>query len=613
MKKNRLLYVVIVVILLSSCSGSNVNHEIEYLPFQESKDGNWGLISPSGEVLFSEEFSNVPTVAVNGRFMVKNSDGLWEIYTTDKKPKRIGGEYLQAGLFFADVAPVVEKDQPIKLTDKNGDVKVVLDKIEGKFVEECGNFIGGLARVLVDGYWGAINPEGKLVIAPEFINLEISEHGNLLGVSNKYQNETNDEKICYTVLSRNGKEISELKKTEFSAIDDVGITSILSGAVLDDGVIVSPKKGESLSRGIMGFDGEWILQPPSNKVLFLQEVRGNNLIFNNGHEEYGVVNKKGEEIIRAKYSKLMFGSDDVLIGRKSGKKGYGLYSINDTKIADEEYEFIYRSFDGQHFFAQNNGNDYVILDKEGKEQKLKTDIYNIMLNMGDSELQSDFFDIDGIVSVLRIGKDGFYGLTTELTGPQAIDIVNGLEGNANMSKEARMYNSSGSDLGGFLTRRHYNSYLFIAREGLIKETKGSGNYYSPFDYSWTDNKICGFYCYMGTSFSDKLDGKMELFSSKLIAAVKECGKIVKEGKHAVIVDVGDSKSYYVCWIGKDVHLYYGKFDLVNIDVNKYNDITEKDDVSDGRPIIIGSKQETYADEDDYGDYGELGSPPADDL
>ena len=88
----------------------------------------------SYEGMDAEEGDDMPTVAVNGRFMVKNADGLWEIYTTDKKPKKIGGEYLYASLFYEDVAPVVEKGQPVKFIDRDGNVKVTLDKINGKAV-----------------------------------------------------------------------------------------------------------------------------------------------------------------------------------------------------------------------------------------------------------------------------------------------------------------------------------------------------------------------------------------------------------------------------------------------------------------------------------------------
>lgn len=106
------LYQVICLMVMVSCfaaCGEKDDWDVEYVPFQESEGGNWGLISPDGEVLFSEEFKEMPSVALNGRFVVRNADGLFEIYTAEKKPQKVGGEYLSVGLFYDKVAPAVEK------------------------------------------------------------------------------------------------------------------------------------------------------------------------------------------------------------------------------------------------------------------------------------------------------------------------------------------------------------------------------------------------------------------------------------------------------------------------------------------------------------------------
>ena len=610
--KRILSHVLIALAMVLTACNSEQSHSVEYLPFQESKDGEWGMISTSGEVLFSEEFSEQPTMAVNGRFMVKNKEGLWEIYTAEAKPKKIGGEYLQAGLFFSDVAPVVEKDQPITLIDLDGNVKVMLDKIGGKSVTNCENFVNGLAKVKAEGRWGVIDTNGELIIAPEYKSIEISTDGYILAVSDKYMDENNNDKIVYTILDKSGKIIGEVKGSKFSATDIVNTSAFRNGALLKNGFIVSPKGDQSLTRAIMGFEGEWVM-PPSSKTIFLQEARGNFLIHSDGNGAYGLVNEDGEEIIRAKYSALMFGTDDVLIGRKSEKDGYDLYSLDEEKITDEDYQFIFRAYDGKHFFARMNDNEMIILSKDGKEQKLKVDIYDVSFTIGDTEFESDFMDFDAIINSLQIKNDGFFGLTTNLTGPEAIEVVNNHEGNANLSKEARMYNGYGSDITAFMTSRQYNSVFSIVRDGLITETYGDGvyTYHSPYIYSWTDNKIRGFYYFTGKTYSEKMDGKMEQFADKLISAVKSVGHVVAEGKHAVVVKTEDSNCYYACWTGKDIHLYYGQYDATKLDVTKYDNVTENDDISDGNPKVIGAMQVENNQEEE--DYGELESPPADNL
>ena len=88
MKKTILLFIsCIVICLLNSCNKGK-ERGVQYFPFQESENSLWGMISPSGKVLFNEEFKEMPTIVRDGRFMVRNADGLWEIYTAEEKPKK---------------------------------------------------------------------------------------------------------------------------------------------------------------------------------------------------------------------------------------------------------------------------------------------------------------------------------------------------------------------------------------------------------------------------------------------------------------------------------------------------------------------------------------------
>ena len=78
------------------------------MPFQESEKSDWGLIDASGQALLTDEYEQMPTVVMHDRFFVKNKKGLWELYTAEAKPKQIGDEYSQAGVFVENVAPVVQ-------------------------------------------------------------------------------------------------------------------------------------------------------------------------------------------------------------------------------------------------------------------------------------------------------------------------------------------------------------------------------------------------------------------------------------------------------------------------------------------------------------------------
>ena len=101
MKKTLFLFVTLVsmsasllcLFLFVSCKQEGES-KVEYIPFQESENGLWGMISSDGEVLFTEEFKNPPTYAKEGRFMVKNNQDLWEIFTTESKPQKVGEEFM---------------------------------------------------------------------------------------------------------------------------------------------------------------------------------------------------------------------------------------------------------------------------------------------------------------------------------------------------------------------------------------------------------------------------------------------------------------------------------------------------------------------------------------
>ena len=53
------LVVAMLTMMFFSCSKTE-NGNVEYIPFQETADGQWGMISLDGKVLFKEEFKNKP-------------------------------------------------------------------------------------------------------------------------------------------------------------------------------------------------------------------------------------------------------------------------------------------------------------------------------------------------------------------------------------------------------------------------------------------------------------------------------------------------------------------------------------------------------------------------
>ena len=58
MNQRHLFFIMLAMLtmMLFSCTQTE-NGNVEYIPFQETKDGQWGMISMDGKVLFKEEFN----------------------------------------------------------------------------------------------------------------------------------------------------------------------------------------------------------------------------------------------------------------------------------------------------------------------------------------------------------------------------------------------------------------------------------------------------------------------------------------------------------------------------------------------------------------------------
>ncbi|WP_455623648.1 hypothetical protein [Parabacteroides sp.] len=70
-------------IIMSACNQNSSKNEETHIPFKSEKDSRWGLIDWEGNPLIEDEFDEKPSVVTEGRFYVKNSDGLFEFYSAE--------------------------------------------------------------------------------------------------------------------------------------------------------------------------------------------------------------------------------------------------------------------------------------------------------------------------------------------------------------------------------------------------------------------------------------------------------------------------------------------------------------------------------------------------
>ena len=246
MNQRHLFFIMLAMLtmMLFSCTQTE-NGNVEYIPFQETKDGQWGMISMDGKVLFKEEFKNKPTVVRDGRFFVRTKEGTWEMYDATEKPKKIGVEYAHTSGFRNGRALVAVKNQPVSIIDTEGKIVKLLDKIEGKIVEGVNAFNGGYAVFLTsDSLEGVINQNGDCVIKPKYCYMNSCGDGKFIAIKTQYKKDIqNDkkEKVKLSVLDTDGKVLFEFSGDKYEDIGQQFVDGKLAVCVKKDG-----KKYESL-------------------------------------------------------------------------------------------------------------------------------------------------------------------------------------------------------------------------------------------------------------------------------------------------------------------------------------------------------------------------------
>ncbi len=379
-----------VALLLTSCGSDCLDEQyekVQYLPFQTEEDGGWGLISTDGKVLFEDEFKNRPTMVANDRFAVKNSDGEWEIYTAEEKPKQVGDDsYTQLGMFWENVTPAVKKGKAICLINIDGEVVKELDKLGGKTVKGIYNFHEGLAIFQTEeDLYGAIDTDGEVVIEPKYAKLNTCNDGKLIAIEKKFKDEVSNydyDKIDRVVLNKNGENILTLKGSKFT---------YTGNGFYDGKLIVSKKKGDETEVGIIDEEGEWVFQP-KKKVKGIGEIYNNKFTFYDG-DKWGLMNTDGEILIRAKYDQLFFVSKDILAAKDDNKERDERCRLMDLKgenIGNERFSEIDCAFFGSGYFLAETDKEIQFVDKDGEILDLENvSPYRIKTNGGDSYITSE--------------------------------------------------------------------------------------------------------------------------------------------------------------------------------------------------------------------------------
>lgn len=538
MKKLILCAGVFTSLLLSSCNSSTEN-EVEALPFQSKEDGKWGMVQTDGKLLFEEEFLECPTVARNGRFMVKNANNLWEIYTVDKKPRQVGkDEYLGITSFCADVTPAVKKGERITLIDKNGKVKATLDKAGGHNIQRCYGFHEGYARIYTDKGYGLINTSGKVVIEPNYCEMFDCSDGKVIAIESKYANE-DENKRPYVVLDTSGKVLYTIKAGKYDKLGSDYCTGYKHGRL-----IASQEEDGERKSGLLDDKGEVALKL-SEKNRWIIDLAEKNFIFYDG-EGCGLKNYDGEVIIRAKYNELTFDSyAPTVLWARDGNK-WTLLDLEDNEITKEEYTAFCHFYDGKHAFVRISSREIGMIDLSGKEMRDLPDIYDISINDGDEYVESDYIDADALIEAFNITSTSIGNFRIDMSPKQAVQIwakENNESGDLEPDYFIQKFLSYNKESEGVTIK--YS--LYYESNMAIKKSSSWWEY----DYQWADIKPSAIFL---STNGAKMTGNIDQIYGKLLTKIKSMGKPLKERSSAIVVTVAGGRGIILEKLSGNIHI-----------------------------------------------------------
>lgn len=584
-------FAILLSVIAFSCSKTE-NGNVEFIPFQETKDGQWGMISMDGKVLFNEEFKTKPTIVRDGRFFVRTKEGFWEMYEASEKPKKIGSEYAHTSGFRNGRALVAERNKPVSIIDKDGKTIKVLDKINGKEINGVRAYNEGYAVFMTnDSLWGAIDESGDCVVKPEYCSLNDCGDGKFIGVNVKYKKDLDKkkkDKVKISVISESGKVLFDFSADKYENIH---------WQFSDGKLAVSVKKDGKESWGIINDKGETILKP-SQKLKSIGTINDDLFTYNNG-EGWGLMNIKGETLIRAKYEFLYYDYDALVAVVKNGDDyEYKYIDENDNQIGEESFveATLFSMFDGKHALVKPNDKIYSLIDKDCKQIQGIPDIVNIGTYEGESYVESDFVDLKKFIDNFKISQNGIFGFdftsSPESMVKKAVEL--GLETGTkehpagtpywydykdNVTLSHDVYGVTGYVLASFtgnLSRQTYKT------KRVIDYTWGDYYWYHdnkiPTGYVWNNVKPSIFSLLVRND--GRMHGKLRDLYNLISKKFESMGKVEKQNNSAMVITLKNDKVALVA-MKKDMVIvsWGGLKDPKDIDIEEFKDASEEDDPS----------------------------------
>lgn len=555
----KIVAMLVVCTIVFSCTSDETTSEVTHVPFKSSENGKWGMIGIDGTVLFEEEFSDEPTVVKNGRFFVLKENHMWDIYTAEEKPKKIGGDYKNILMYETSVTPSVKKNERICLIDIDGNVIATLDKE----ILDCSEFKSGYAVIhTIDSKSGIINTKGEIVIEPKDELFYVYPFSRWMFASVK-QVEGKLEKII-KFYDKNGKWGYTMKFGEghkYAFWDYEKSTS--------DYMAVEVSVDGEFRTCLIDCNEETILKP-SIETDNLFVIQGDKFNFYDGEHE-GVMNFKGETVLEAKYDMLLWVNDDRLFAGYRDDTEFNYYLINTEgkKITDDMYMDVNIFDGGKYAGVKISDNRWTIIETEsGKEIQNIPKIYCLIKDEEvNNTITSDFLDVDAITSELKLHENGLMGFSLDMMTQDIINAYKEVERNEYARNEAIPEKYKDRNYVTTQSYLRYSGGLSIKSTVYYNRPMTLLNFKFDVSHDWWERRIIWSKekpSYIEARISGSgLDERADLLYKKISTIIKSYGIVIRENSNAVIVKIFDERGWVIT------------SDESNINIKIYNDADYK--------------------------------------
>lgn len=374
-----------VLFAFSSCgnSGQNIIEGVEYYPVKIEAKGKWGMVSPSGKMLFEDEFDKQPSPVFDGLFTVEEK-GEISIYKASEKPELIIDELTCVGFLSEGVIPTTTQNSRITMINRKGENKFTLMPHNGKEIVSCDPmYSNGLLRVMdEDRKYGYADNSGKIVISPKYYWSSTFAEGVALA-----EIEIDGEKQSI-IIDKKGEQIAKLKGDIYPKSDE-----------FKNGLLIAKRND---MWGFVDTKGEFM--KVTGKANKIGEYNKEVFTYMDKNGKWGVMTFDDTQLIRCKYNTIEILSSGNFLVTSDGKT----YVINkdDEKILDfEDYRNVSTLSGAFNYVAREGGNYYLFLGEDGKpigKQEYATvgAINWTNKTIVNNTINSDFFDVEGVSQLI---------------------------------------------------------------------------------------------------------------------------------------------------------------------------------------------------------------------